>query len=102
MAFKNCALFTKCKAKIDERTIDEAEHLDLVMPMYNLIEYSSNYSETTGSIWFYSKDEATDFNINFENTDDFKSFNYKAKLLGNTVADGANRILRKLRQLLFY
>ena len=51
------------------------------MPMYNLIEYSSNYSETTGSIWFYSKDEATDFNINFENTDDFKSFNYKAKLL---------------------
>ena len=51
------------------------------MPMYNLIEYSSNYSETTGSIWFYSKDEATDFNINLENTDDFKSFNYKAKLL---------------------
>ena len=102
MAFKNCASFTKCKAKVDERTIDEAEHLDLVMPMYNLIEYSSNYSETTGSIWFYSKDEATDFNINFENTDDFKSFNYKAKLLGNTVADGANRILRKLRQLLFH
>ena len=81
MAFKNCASFTKCKAKVDERTIDEAEHLDLVMSMYNLIEYSSNYSETTGSIWFYSKDEATDFNINLENTDDFKSFNYKAKLL---------------------
>ena len=81
MAFKNCASFTKCKAKVDERTIDEAEHLDLVMSMYNLIEYSSNYSETTGSIWFYSKDEATDFNINLENTDDFKSFNYTAKLL---------------------
>ena len=32
------------------------------MMMYNLIEYSSNYSETTGSLWFYSKDEATDFN----------------------------------------
>ena len=62
-------------------TINDTEDLDLVMPMYNLIEYSSNYSETTGSIWFYSKDEATDFNINLENTDDFKSFNYKAKLL---------------------
>ena len=39
---------------------DDAENLDLVMPMYNLVEYSSNYSETTGSLWFYSKDKATD------------------------------------------
>ena len=45
--------------------------------MYNLIEYSSNYSKSTGSLWFYSKDEATDFNVNITNTDDFK---YKAKL----------------------
>ena len=52
--------------------------------MYNLIEYSSNCSETTGSLWFYSKDEGTDFNNNIENTDTFKSFNYRAKLLGNT------------------
>ena len=52
--------------------------------MYSLIEYSSNYSETTGSLWFYSEDEATNFNANIENTDDFKSFKYKAKLLGNT------------------
>ena len=55
--------------------------------MYNLIvEHISNYSETTGILWFYSKDEATSFNINIENTDNFKSFKYKAKLLGNTVA----------------
>ena len=45
--------------------------------MYNLTEYSSNYSKSTGSLWFYSKDEATDFNANIANTDDFK---YKAKL----------------------
>ena len=45
--------------------------------MYNLIEYSSNYSKSTGSLWFYSKDEATDFNVNITNTDDIK---YKAKL----------------------
>ena len=67
------------------------------MPMYNLIEYSSNYSETTGSLWFYSKDEATDFNADIVNDNNFKSFKYKAKLLGNTVAqadDGADGILK--------
>ena len=51
------------------------------MPMYDLIEYISNYSETTGSLWFYSKDEATNFSANIANTDKFKSFKYKAKLL---------------------
>ena len=50
MAFKNCALFTKCIT-----AIDDAESLDLVMPMYNLLEYSTNYSETTGSLCFILK-----------------------------------------------
>ena len=59
VAFKNCAPFTKCITKIDETTIDDAENLGLVTTMYNLIEYSSNYSEKSGSLWFYSKDEAT-------------------------------------------
>ena len=62
--------------------------------MYNLIEYISNYSETSGSLSFYSKDEAINFNNNIANTDNFKSFKYKAKLLGNTVADGADVFLR--------
>ena len=52
VAFKNCALFTKCITKIAGTTIDDAEDLDLVMLMYNLIEYISNYSETRGSLWF--------------------------------------------------
>ena len=60
--------------KIDEPTIDTAEDLDLVMAIYNLIEYSSNYFKTTGSLWFYSKHKATAFNNNILNTDDFKSF----------------------------
>ena len=80
VVFKNCAPFTKCITKIDGRSIDGAEDLDLVISMYNLIECSSNYSETTGSLWFYSKDEETNFDANIENTDDFKSF--KCKLLG--------------------
>ena len=55
VAFKNCAPFTKCITKIDGTTIDDAEDLDLVMPMYNLIEYSSNYSERTEVYGFILK-----------------------------------------------
>ena len=65
------------------------------MPMYNLIEYSSNYSETTRSWWFCSKDKATNFNANIGSTDDFKSFKYNDKLLGITEADNANGIFKK-------
>ena len=94
VAFKNCAPYTKCITKIDGAIIDVIEELDLVVPMYNLVEYSPNYTDTTGSLWFYSEDEATDIGIDIENTDDFKSFKYKAKLLGNTVAANQNnRIL---------
>ena len=67
VAFKNCAPFTKCITKIDGTTIDDAEDLDLVMSMYNLIEYSSNYSETTRNLWFYS-------NVDISNDNNFKSF----------------------------
>ena len=47
--------------KIDGTTIDNVERLGLVMPLYNLIEYSSSYSGTTGSSWFYSEDKASNF-----------------------------------------
>ena len=67
--------------------------------MYNLIEYSSNYSEATGSLWFYSKGEATHFNADIANDNNFKSFEYQVKLLGNILTqpslNQANRILRK-------
>ena len=68
------------------------------MPMHNVIEYSPNYSVTTGRLWFYSKDESNSFKNNFANTNNFKTFKYKAKLLEKTVAqhvpNAANRILR--------
>ena len=88
--YKNCAPFTKCITKVDGTTIDYAEDLDLVMSVYNLTECSSTYSETIGRVWFYSKDEATDFNANIVNDIYFKSFKYEAKLLGNTVAQANN------------
>ena len=56
VAFKNCTPFMKCIIKIDGTSIDDAENLDLVMRRYNLLEYSLNYSDTTNSLWFYSKD----------------------------------------------
>ena len=83
---------------IGETIIDDAKDLDLVIPICILIEYSSNYYETTGSLLFYSKDEATNFNADIANDDNFKSFKFKAKLLGNTVAqplpNAANEILK--------
>ena len=55
--------------------MDDAEDLELVMPMYNMIECNSNHSERTGSLWFYSQDEATNFNADIANHN-FQSFEY--------------------------
>ena len=49
--FKNCALFINCLSEIHNTQIDNAKDIDIVMPMYNLIEYSDNYTKTTGSLW---------------------------------------------------
>ena len=57
VAFKNCALFRKCRTEINETFIDEAKHINIAMPMYNLIEYSDNYSDTSGSSWQFKRDE---------------------------------------------
>ena len=97
--FKNCTSFINCVTKIDGRAIDDAEHLDLVMPLYNLIEYCSNYFETTGSLWSYVKGEVTNFNADIANTNNFKSFMYKPELLETTEADEVNGILKMQRLL---
>ena len=84
-------LFTKCITKIGGITINEDENLDLMMPKYNLFEYSPNDFDTTDSLWFYSKDEANNFDNDIANTNAFKSFKCKTKLIRNTAA--ANVIL---------
>ena len=73
VAFENCALFIKF-ITTDRATIDEAEDLDLVMSLNDLWEYSLNYSDRTGKVWFYSKDEATNFNVDIADDNTFKSF----------------------------
>ena len=55
VAFKNCTLFTKCITHINDEHVDNADNLDIVMPIYNLIEYSDNYSDTSGSLWQFKK-----------------------------------------------
>ena len=60
VTFKNCAPFTKCISRINNTDIDNAHDIDIVMPMYNLIEYSDNYSKTPGSLWQYYKDIPND------------------------------------------
>ena len=60
------------------------------MPMYNLIEYSDNYSDTSGSLWQFKRDEIID-NADVTNDNNAPSFKYKANLISNTVADGRNK-----------
>ena len=55
--FKNCSPFTDCISKVNNTQVDDAKDSDVVMPMYNLIEYNHNYSKTFGSLWQYYRDE---------------------------------------------
>ena len=90
--FENCAPFTNCISEINNTQIDNAKDIDIVMPMYNLIEYSDNYSKTSGSLWQYCKDiPAVDNNGNiaiFNEANATDSFNSKAKITGQTDNDG--------------
>ena len=81
VAFKNCAPFTNCKGEINNTQVDNAKDIDIVMPMYNLIEYSHNYAKTTGSLWQYFRDEPND------DIEDSESFKSKIKITGKTHDD---------------
>ena len=57
---KNCAPFIDCISEINNTQTDNAKDLDVVMSMYKLIEYSINYSEISGSLWQYCRDDPND------------------------------------------
>ena len=90
--FKNCPPFTNCISKIINTQIDNAEYIDIVMPMYNLIEYSDNYSKTSGSLWQYCKEiPAVDNNgniVDFDGANATDSFNFKTKTTRHTNDNG--------------
>ena len=80
-------------AKITNKLFDNAEDLDIVMPMYNLIESSKKYRKTTGSLWNYCRDEPNSGavgNINYS-IKDSKSFNYKTSITGKLEGNDAEK-----------
>ena len=77
VTFKTCAPFTKCISRINKTDIDTVRDIDIVMPMYNLIEYSDNYSKISGTLWKYYNDDSADS----------ESFKSKVKITGKTPAD---------------
>ena len=99
VAFKNCAPFTKCVTHINDEHVDNADNLDIVMPMYNLIEYSDNYSDTSGSLWQFKRDKQNMKNGNPVNvtTDDSSSFKYKSSFIEESTAVGANRVFKNVK-----
>ena len=94
--FKNCTPFTISINEINNTQVDNAKDIDIVMPMYNLIEYSDNYSKTCGSLWQYCKNiPAVDNNnaiIDFSNNNLTDSFNFKVKMTGQTGNDGTKNV----------
>ena len=82
VAFKNCAPFTICISDINNTQIDNCKDIDIVMLMYNLIEYSDNYAKTSGRLWQYYRDEPND------NLGDSESFKSKIKITGKTPNNG--------------
>ena len=95
VAFKNCAPFPRCVTHINDEHVETAQNLDIIMPMYNLIEYSNNYADSSGSLYQFKRDESpmndagNSNNVALHNS---ASFEYKASILGKaTDADGNDR-----------
>ena len=86
VVFENCAPFENCRIEINNTFVDYADFINIAMPMYNLIEYNDNYSDSSGSLWGSKRDEIAN-NANMTNDDNAPSFKYKVNLIANTEAD---------------
>ena len=89
VAFKNYAPFRTCDVTINDEHIEKAEDLNIVMPMYNLLEYSDNYQNSTGSLYQFKRDQPPDNNANVGNNT--TSLVYKSKLIKETD-DNVNNV----------
>ena len=101
VAFKNRAPFTRCVTHINDEHVEAAENLYIIMPMYNLIEYSDNYADFSGSLYQFKRDKSlmnnkgNPLNVALSNSPSFK---FKASLLGKaTDSDSNNRSLKKYK-----
>ena len=90
LALKNCAPFTKCNLEINDEHVDTAENLYITMSIYNLIEYSDNYQDSSATLYQYKRDEPPEDDAVADLTaDNSSSFKYKVSLLGNPVLNDA-------------
>ena len=80
VVFKNCAPVKDCRTEVNDTFVDYADFINIAMPMYNLIEYSDNYSDTSGSLWNFKRDEIIN-NADVTNDNNAPSFKYKANIL---------------------
>ena len=87
VAFKNCAPFKDCRTEINDTFVDYADFINIAMPMYNLIEYNDNYSDTSGSLRGFKRDDITN-NANMTNAENAPS---KQSLITNTEIDGTKK-----------
>ena len=86
LALKGCTPFIKCNLEINDEHVDRAENLDIVMPIYNLIEYSDNYQDSSATLYQYKRDERPEDDAVADlRADNSSSFKYKIKLLGNVT-----------------
>ena len=85
VAFKNCTPFEKCRTEINETFADDGQHVNIAMPMHNLIEYSDNYSDTSGSLWQFKRDEIegdVDLTVGAQHLpNNSSSFTYKSSFI---------------------
>ena len=94
----NCAPFTNCISEINNTQIDKAKNIDVVIPMYNLIEYSNNYSKTSGSLWEYDRDEqvlkgnGTVIDFPSDNSNNFVLFKIKIKVASKIEYDSTKDV----------
>ena len=93
VVFKNCYPFTRSDIQLNNEYLDTCENLDLIMNMYNLIEYFDNYSGSTASLYHFNRQEQNYGNdgVIANLSDTSPSFKYKSSLLGASTQDGANR-----------
>ena len=101
VALKNCAPFTRFVTHINDEHVETAKNLYIIMSMFNLIEYSDNYADSSGSLYQFKRDESpmndaeNPLNVALDNSTSFKC---KASLLGKaTDADDNNRSLKNTK-----
>ena len=99
VVFKNCAPFTKCISHINDEHVDGADNLDIIMPMYNLIGFSDHYSDTSGRLWQFERDESPLTDAGYPDNgsaNNLTSFKYKSRFF-EQLTDPNNGVFENVK-----